>query len=420
MAVVEDLTQLDYQTGKLDAVAQRIASHRRREYRLLWAILVLTGLPVLLLGVWRPVWVLCVLLFAAYFVVLSVFAKSTSTLTSHHIRFLLAGSNPIGMTGASSLMFGAVDALIDWREDRESRRRNPIRFWALFIYKFVMTPVGLVLVVLEYAWDVCLLMRPRIVPLKWNELFSLAWYHNLICPEKSNDIFYADMAFARYCRDPHRYQWNRLRALVFELEHYRIDFESGLGVPETNVFWQDDVTAYQTLKRLRLEELERAVAEEFSRRPTMLPIPSNLGTRLIQNARPLRHYLRMRSRLTRSTMGAWEVELQKLFQLDGGAYCGWHVLRLMDEEREWFSKDVSPYVTEDHLRAMVTSGILELPDPDGFQYRYAASFREALDGWLDEFCVPVSSQEAEDRAERMLPTVLQFNGVPYIPRQESG
>ena len=67
---------------------------------------------------------------------------SSSTDTAHHIRFLLAGSNPIGMTGGSSLMLGAVDSILDWREDQGDRHRRPLMFYLLTIYKLLMTPIG--------------------------------------------------------------------------------------------------------------------------------------------------------------------------------------------------------------------------------------------------------------------------------------
>ena len=132
---------------------------------------------------------------------------------------------------------------------------------------------------------------------KWREFFSLAYYHNLVCPEKSNDIFYADMAFARSRCDPFLYQWNRMRSLVFEMQHYRIDIEQERGVAETNLFRQDEFTAYQTLKRLRVEEIENALEAHYGELPDDFPIPPKLAGRLVANARPIHHYINFRNQL---------------------------------------------------------------------------------------------------------------------------
>ena len=407
------MIELDFQTGKLDAVAKQLRPDRRREYQLLAFVLVLTLAPICGLLVYHPLLCVCLVLFAAYFQVLATFARSTSTLTSHHIRFLLAGSNPIGVTGASSLILGAVDAIVDWREDAPSRARRPFRFWATFVYKFAMTPVGLLLMFVEYAWDVLLLRRARLVMLKWRELFSLAWYHDFICPEKSNDLFYADMAWARYREDPYLYQWNRLRALVFEFEHYRIEFNSGCGVPQTNIYWQDDVTAYHTLKRLKVEAIERAVGKHFEVHPKMLPIPPKLGARLVHNARPLEQYLRTRPTLARTSLSEWERELHVVFGVKDASFGVWHVLRLLEGPSDSITDGISRYVSSTQLTAMADQGLLELDDITLARYRWTSTFRSEFRRLLETSFVPVP--DARSFELRVLPTQIEFEGQTYTP-----
>ena len=127
-------------------------SDRRREYGLLVIVSVISSLPYVAAMVFRPLATTIVVLFMAYFQVMIAFATSTSTDTAHAVRFLLSGSNPIGMTGSSSLVLGAVDAIIDWTEDAAERRRRPWMTWALTVYKFAMTPIGYVLMIIEFSW----------------------------------------------------------------------------------------------------------------------------------------------------------------------------------------------------------------------------------------------------------------------------
>ena len=411
---------LDFNTGKLIEVARHERPDRTKEYRLLAVVLVAALVPYALLGVYQPLATSCLVLFAAYFQVLASFATSANTDTSHHIRFLLSGSNPISMTGGSSLIFGAVDAIVDWREDAGERRRRPIGYWVMAIYKFLMTPIGLVLMALEYAWDAILMRRPGLIIHKWTELFSLANYHNLICPEKSNDIFYADLAFARYQDDPYLYQWNRLRALVFELEHYRIDFEHGVGVPETNLFWQDELTAYQTLKRLRVEEIEEQLAVHYAAHPEALLVPPTLGRQLVNNARPLHHYLRIARRLNPPLPCEWRRKLVELLRTDSADYAVWHVLRLFDVDSTSITSDCSNYITDEHLQAMVQAAILERPDPVRAAYQFTVVFRESFGKLLEEFFVPVSPSRLDTMHCARLPTYLRYRGEAFEPASVDG
>ncbi|MEZ6116163.1 MAG: hypothetical protein R3C28_06265 [Pirellulaceae bacterium] len=150
----------------------------------------------------------------------------------------------------------------------------------------------------EFAWDLILLRRSwHLIRCKWYEFFSLAQYHDIICPEKSNDIFYADMAFAKYQDKSLLSMGSPLRLMVFELQHYQTDVRQGIGVPQTNLFRQDELAAYQVLKRLQLEEIEHAVQRYFDDHIDQFPLPANLAQRLIRNAKPIAHYLRMRTEL---------------------------------------------------------------------------------------------------------------------------
>ena len=206
---------MDFETGKpLEVVAKQHPSVNR-EYRVFYGVMLLSLLPYIATAVWFPLQVMYVVLSLAYLQVLFTLARSSGTASSHYIRFLLSGSNPIGMTSGSSLLFGAVDAIFDFREDAAERRQKPVLFWLQTLFKFFLTPIGIVLLVAEFVWDFLLMRHPRLMVMKWRELFSLAQYHDVICPEKSNDVFYADLAISRYQNDPHLYQWNRMRAMVF-------------------------------------------------------------------------------------------------------------------------------------------------------------------------------------------------------------
>lgn len=405
---------MDFETGKLSDVALFLRPSVRREYVALWVILLATSAPYVACLWYWPAATACVLLFVAYFQVLLTFATSAGTDTAHHIRFLLCGSNPIGMTGASSLLLGAVDSILDWREDEGERKRRPLRFWVVTIYKFAMTPIGLVLMASEYTWDTVLMRRPSLVGKKWQELFSMAQYHSLICPEKSNDIFYADLAFARFQNDPHLYQWNRMRAMVFELKHQQTDALRGVGVPETNIFLQDEISAYQTLKRLQLEMIEEALTQHYAERIQEFPCPPTLARALIKNAQPVRHYLRMRadvpSRVVHQT-DASRAFAELLPHADDRCFAAWHVLRLLDQPEEDVGEQASAYVGYNQLVAMADARILERRTAKKF--RFAQSFLERFDAMLDRHFEPASRQGSVVLAR--VPTLLDYRGETFIP-----
>lgn len=356
--------ELDFEFGK----PQR-GGNRRREFVLLGLILSVSSLPygILLWFDWVATGTL--VCFVAGFKVLATFVSSLQTDTSHHIRFLLAGSNPIGMTGASSMLLGAVDSVLDWHEDAKSRRKRPLRFAILTAVKFLLTPIGLLLMVVEICWDVLLLRRGfQMVKVKLSEFFSLANFHNVICPEKSNDIFYADMAYARYRNDPYHYQWVRMRSMVFELEHYKLDVLEGIGDPKSNLFLQDEITAYNTLKYLRIEEIEVALDLHYSEQPDSFLFPRTITRRLVRNARPIRHYLRIQKELKSTSCrqrSKVEDELNSIVEAmnrrileqwpDGRSITVWELLRLLDGE----PYPSSAYLPPSFIDQLVRCGVLE-------------------------------------------------------------
>lgn len=417
---------IDFETGKIRHVTQALRPNRNREYQLLAVVLLACWSPYLVALWWWPLHTLIVLLFLAYFQVIIAFATSTSTDTAHAIRFLLSGSNPIGMTGSSSLLFGAVDAIIDWTEDTGERTRRPIKFWALCFYKALMTPVGCVLMATEYLWDVVLMRRPSLVPRKWSELFSLAEYHDIVCPEKSNDIFYSDLAYARWQDDAMLYQWNRLRSMVFELEHYRIDAANMVGVPETNLFLQSEIAAYQTLKRLELERLEYAIEVHHTDNPDWFPFPERIADRLVRNAKPITHYLRMRESLLQSDNKhsfdkplSFDKALSELLREDvDGKYRCWYVLRILDSLAERQTSDlgetlseVSSYLTNEVLSDLVCVGVLEQSDSGiCIHHEFTKRFDELLRQHYE-----VVAAEGCPRLEKV-PDYLQLNGRHYVRR----
>lgn len=400
---------LNFETGKLHEVANHRRPNLRREYTLLVVILLATSVPYLIAFAYRPFATFCVVMFMAYFQVLMAFATSTNTDTAHAIRFLLSGSNPIGMTGASSLMFGAVDSVLDWREDSGDRRKNKAKFWALTIYKLAMTPIGVLLMVLEFLWDAIAMRRPGVIRHKWNELFSLARFHDLVCPEKSNDIFYADMAHARHQSDPMLYQWNRLRSMVFELQHYRLDAEQGIGVPETNIFLQSEVAAYQTLKRLQVEHIEQKLADHYEVNLDEFPFPENVAKRLVGNARPIEHFLRIRDELLPSVKPFSEFDAavsEFLKEREQGRYRTWALLRLMDED-----PDSSGYVSD----TARWEGCPIVRTESG-RVRLCEDARNRLQQIINRYCVNATDEEVAALNRSQLPAFFFFEGRAYRER----
>lgn len=332
---------------------------------------------------------------------------------SHHIRFLLAGSNPFGMAGGASLLLGAVDSLFDWREDAAFRRATPLKFWATTAVKFVLTPLGLVMMAGECVWDLVFLRRhPRIVTCKHREFFALAVYHNLICPEKSNDIFYADLAYAKYCDNVFLYQWNRMRSMVFELQHYKIDIEQRIGSVETNLFRVGDLAAYQILKRLQIERIEKTLETHFAERPEDFPIPHKIAAKLVTNARPIKHYLRMRSELLeRGLLPEPTLDCERALDELIPRADVWHVLRLLDEPAPCAGS--LPYVATDVIERLVEEGVLE---HDASAVRFRDRFRGELEQLLEQQFREASAEEAVAEELLRIPVAVSYGGVLYLPK----
>ena len=415
--------ELTFHTGKPLRAAvfsgSRCRGSRTLEYALLFASIALSLVPWCLLFTSQPLLACVLVLFVAATNVLLTFVSSTRTDTSHHIRFLLAGSNPIGMTGGCSLLLGTVDSILDWKEDSRYRRKHPFRFAITTVVKFLLTPIGMVLMLCEFGWDVVLLRRtPKIIAYKWHEFFSLAYYHNVICPEKSNDIFYADMAYARYRQSPYAYQWVRMRSMVFELQHYKIDVQDGIGVPSSNLFLQSDVAAYQVLKRLRLEEIESAIADYYEQHPDDFVVPRILTGKLVRNARPLFHYLRMRHELECSdilsindfdaALGESVAELRTALRTipSDVPFMTWHLLRLIDG----IDSD-NEYLSGEWLQSLAAKGYMRrLPDD---QWRLTNTFGDRIARLTDRYCEPISNKTAAEILRSRQPDIMSLGGQWY-------
>jgi hypothetical protein len=436
------LAALEFTTGKPWHGSQPGPPDRRREYAWLAVLTLVAAIPYGLLCRANPPLAVCLIAALAGFSVIATFATSARLGIAHHIRFLLAGRNPIGMTGASSMWLGGVDALLDWNEDQPARRAHPARFWAVTAIRFLMTPVGLLLLIAECLWDLALLRRSlRLVRYKCEELLSVAWYHDQVCPEKSNDIFYADLAWARYQLDPNLYQWNRMRALVFELQHYRLEWDQGLGNRQTNLLRQDELTAYQTLKRLRVEEIEDALDAHYGAHPAQFPIPASLAVSLIRAARPLAHYLRLRQHQLqlrgRGPMAApHDRDLHLLLRglrpkvrpdPDGSTaerpprYLTWHLLRLLDADAPVITTGLSRYVDAEVLLALQQAGVLEPCGPTGVApgYRWSAIFIERFRGYLQRHFQPLPPRAVWQPDPRAPQAWLRFQGTDYVARVDA-
>ena len=298
-------------------------------------------------------------------------------------------------------------------EDVAYRRQAPYKFLLTTAVKFLLTPLGLAMMAGECAWDVLLLRRrPRIVGCKRREFFALAEYHDLICPEKSNDIFYADLAYARYCDNAFLYQWNRMRSMVFELQHYKIDIEQHVGGVETNLFRVGDLAAYQIFKRLQIERLERALETHFAKHPADFPIPHKIAEKLVANARPIEHYLRMRSELMdRGLLPDPELECERaLTGLVPRAFV-WQVLRWLDQPAPW-----SGPLPEgrDTTKQLAEAGVLER---DETTIRVSDRFRGKFEALLENQFREASAEEALAEARARTPIALSYAGALYVPRQ---
>ncbi|MCA9215644.1 MAG: hypothetical protein KDB27_21410 [Planctomycetales bacterium] len=413
---------LDFQTGKPHSNQTESTS---AEFSLLVATFVASCVPYGVLIAYNPPVGLSLIPFVATMKVLFTFFASSRTDTAHHIRFLLAGSNPIGMAGGSSLLLGAVDSIFDWQEDRATREKNPTLFWILAAAKFLLTPAGALLMAAESLWDVILLRRGlRLVRWKWHEFFSLARYHNVICPEKSNDIFYADLAFARYRNDPWHYQWARMRSMVFELQHYKIDVLDGIGVPETNLFRIGPLAAYQIIKQLRLEFIEQCLAQHYAEHPDSFVVPQKLAMRLVESARPVAMYVRFLTDLNMQPSRDVEQNLCSVAARisaalretlgDGIEFTVWHLLRLLDVDGQRTSDTPSDYLPINWLQELQRLGYIECVEDDG-RWRLSSQFEEGLSEFVATEFKGLSHDEAAEILKSQRPDVLQFRGRFFTP-----
>ena len=397
---------MDFETGKLHKVAQRRHPSVCREYLLFWTLLTATSAPYAVVGCYFPFETACVMLCMAYFQVLATLAQSSGTATSHYMRFLLSGSNPVGMTGGSSLLFAAVDAMVDWREDSAARARNGPLFWAQTVWKFVLTPIGALLLLAEFAWDLLLLRHPRLWLLKWNELFSLAKYHDVICPEKSNDVFYADLAICRYQRDPYLYQWNRMRAMVFELKQYFDDAAAGLGVPASNLLLQSDVAAYQTLKRLQIERIEAGLQDHYAEHLDQFPFPKHLAQRLLKSARPIAHYEKMRRAIIQRAEHNGETQFSRQLRERYHENVDlWKVLRLLDATTP-YTPAISRHVTQSDLNSMCAWDILKRHSD--FEFTFTTRFLADWESWLESEYEILPRNQLDSIATQMVPDFFLY------------
>ena len=286
------VNNLTFEYGRPIEVSRQLRPRRRREFLVLAIVVTVTALPYAWAIAHWPLPTLVTLVCLALIQAAAVFVHSATQGLSHTVRFQLAGSNPLAMTGGMALLLGGVDAVLDLRDDRLMRRRNPLAYTAHALLKLAVCPLGMVLMAMEFAWDLlCHRGGARLIGLKLHEFFRVAWHHDFVCPEKSNDIFYADFAVARQRNDPYLYQWNRLRAFVFELQHYWRDWQQGLGRPETNLLCQSVVAAYQSLRRLEMEQIQVTVDRHYRHHWDRFPLRPLMAERLVNNAKPIEHFL---------------------------------------------------------------------------------------------------------------------------------
>ena len=381
---------LDYETG-------RPPSHRGRyrEFIVLAIVMAVTSTPYALALYYQPLIAGAAILALAMMLTVAPFLQSASRGVAHAARFQLAGSNPFAMTGAMAILLGGVDALFDAWEDSASRRRNPWGYWTLTAVKLAVGPLGLVLVLAEFGWDLLQGRGLRLMGLKLEEFFRVAQHHDQICPEKSNDIFYADLALARLKRDPALYQWLRLRAMVFELQHYRGDLERGDGVPATNLFLQSIAKASVVIASLQWETLELAIGAYYQQHPERFPLRPRLAERLVHTARPLHFFLEWADDTTLRTPTPEDERLwHALVDHDLHPTISpiqpsllWCALRLAKAGvSELTNGAVSNYIDDERLAQLARIGALhitqgEIGEPNAV-YRWRSSARQSVEAVL--------------------------------------
>ncbi len=409
----EELPELDFDTGKLQNVGP---GSRIREWILLIVLLLMTSLPWVLGAFWNPAIAAVAFLTLAIGKAMVGFVASAQAGTAHHIRFLLSGNNPLGMTGAASMMLGAVDSYLDWQEDSAARRKSPLTYGCATAARVLVAPMGVVLFVGELTWDALLGRGPRMWYAKCHEFFVIARYHDLICPERSNDLFYPDLAYARYTDNILLYQWHRLRAMVFELQQYRLDVENRVGAPCTNLFRVGDVTAFLILQRLKLSTIQRAVRELYADQPELFPLPRRVSDPLVARARPLDHYLQMYDQLNREgrlppNPTEFECALARIVPRP----LIWHLLYLLAYDEPY---ELSHPVLDGRVKSPIEANekqMRRLDHPQAIdklqqarildtQGRITGDAKKQIECILDRHCTPITADEHKRRMNTPIPS----------------
>ena len=203
-----------------------------------------------------------------------------------------------------------------------------------------------------------------------------------------------------------------MRSLVFELKQYSNDVEQGFGVAETNLFHQSDIAAYQSLKRLRVEEIETAISEHYQDHRDEFPFPASIGAVLIKNAPPTLQYMAMRKSQTARPSGAPSQTLSEMLREQFDVkQPAWKVLRLLDSEAP-FTLSLSKYIPQQDLNALADCQILER-DGD-FEFRCTESFQEAFFGWLVSHYEEATDEQARDVELARIPDFFVYRGKTYI------
>ena len=100
------------------------------------------------------------------------------------------------------------------------------------------------------------------------------------------------------------------------------------------------------------------------------------------------------------------------------AFLDWHVLRLLDEEKEVFHADVSRYLTDEVFYFMCQAGILtESEEKAGTNsFRFTIAFHTRLKSFLVKHFVRAGEKNACERMVSRLPTVFMYKGTAYVPK----
>ena len=192
-----------------------------------------------------------------------------------------------------------------------------------------------------------------------------------------------------------------------------------LGAPETNVFLQSEVAAYQTLKRLELESIENAILKHHRDNEDWFPFPRNLADNLISNARPMHHYLRMRGELLSHPRYVCQFD-EELAGLIGEQrdrkYRSWHILRLLDCKQEVVDKHrLGDYFDESVITDLISQRIV--CQTKSCQLCLDDDFRDELEHLIMEHCAPIPADEVQLLRLAQVPEFFDFRGGSYTVRR---